>query len=449
MIDVLLPMASFAAVSLCVWALLSKGSLRAIRALNGSQATQAASEENNAALRLYQERLADLDEQRANQLIDQAQYDALKNDLEVDVMSISDATQKAQPNVTSSYALIRYLPLFMLPLIGVLLMVFLSNSEVKKATEWAELKATWAPDVERYFTEKKDIPESKDNLSAQQFLLLTQDYLQRHPNDHAAWYEAGLLHLRHGSPAQALSLFNNARAHEANNPTYNVAYAQALIASGSKSEIAQALTLLQTLLQQLPNHEMVWMTFALAHQKNQDYPASIAAWEKLRALRVANNGSVELVDRYLAAAKAEQKSDRKHSADVKTAAHGVSDTPSDKTKTSTLLNVTVRSADTVRDSLRNGVLFVIVKHKDRPMPIAVRKVTSASWPTTIEFSDADSLMPTSPLSQAMADSAAELEVLARYSFEGVAKASAGDYFSNSAAVKKSANQKLLIDQQVQ
>lgn len=90
---------------------------------------------------------------------------------------------------------------------------------------------------------------------------------------------------------------------------------------------------------------------------------------------------------------------------------------------------------------KDAVVFVIARRPGGPpMPVAVRKLPAASLPQVITLDDADSLMPTTKLSQLES-----VELIARVSASGDATPARGDFEATPVTVPPGQSAALLID----
>ncbi len=201
------------------------------------------------------------------------------------------------------------------------------------------------------------------------------------------------------------------------------------IAAPDRTFDAAAVAMLQRALAQQPMHQRARWFLGIAQRQAKQPAAAAATWEPLLANVDANTG-VSLREQINAA---------RTDAGLAPLAPAAAATP-----TRITVSVSLDPALAMRMP-KDAVVFVIARRPGGPpMPVAVEKLPAASLPQVITLDDADSLMPTTKLSQLQA-----VEITARVSASGDAMPRKGDFEAVPATVQQGQAAALLIDRVVE
>lgn len=208
-----------------------------------------------------------------------------------------------------------------------------------------------------------------------------------------------------------------------------VAEARALVAPDRRFD-AEAVAMLQRALAQQPMHQRARWFLGIAQRQAQQPGEAAKTWEPLLAT----------VDASTRASLSEQINAARRDAGLAPLAPAAA-APASAAIT---ISVSLDPALAMRMS-KDAVVFVIARRPGGPpMPVAVKKLPAASLPQVITLDDADSLMPTSKLSQLQT-----VELTARVSASGDATPAKGDFEAVPATVQQGQSAALLIDRVVE
>ncbi len=234
-----------------------------------------------------------------------------------------------------------------------------------------------------------------------------QAELQRNPNQPEGWRLLARAQAAQGRAGDARDSYMQAVKLAPDEPDVlaEAAEARALANAGRRFD-AEAVALLRRALDAQPMHQRARWFLGIAQRQAGQPGEAAKTWEPL--LGVVDAATAASLRTQIDAARTEA---------------GQSPLPPDAARPAALLRVTVDLAPAMKSRLAAGdVLFVIARQPaGPPMPVAVKRLPDAQFPATVELGDADSLMPTTKLSQA-----GEVEILARVSRAGVANRAAGD-----------------------
>lgn len=258
--------------------------------------------------------------------------------------------------------------------------------------------------------------------------------LKRNPNQPEGWRLLARAQAAQGHLAEARDTYAKAVKLAPDEPYLlaEAAEARAMASEGRRFD-AEAVALLRHALEKQPMHQRARWFLGIAQRQARQPAEAAKTWEPL--LGVVDASTVGSLRGEINAARAEA---------------GLAPLPEapPAAPAEALLRITVELAPELESKLApNDVLFVIARQSGGPpMPLAVKRLPVGKFPVTVELGDGDSPMPTMKLSQA-----AQVEILARVSHQGVANRSAGDLESTPlpAEPKPGADYKLRIDRLAQ
>lgn len=176
----------------------------------------------------------------------------------------------------------------------------------------------------------------------------------------------------------------------------------------SRAFDAQAVAMLEQALRLQPAHQRARWFLGISHRQAARPAEAARTWEPL-----------------LAAVDPKTASSLRAQIDAARAEAGLAALPPAAPPLQTGLAVTIRLAPALASRIPEGAsVFVIAREAGTVMPVAAEKLSAGGFPMTVVLDDNDSPMPTRRLSQL-----GRVEVIARVSASGEAKARAGDLTS--------------------
>lgn len=149
--------------------------------------------------------------------------------------------------------------------------------------------------------------DSKRMPSIEQMLSKLIARLETHPNDLQGWIMLARSYVALEHYPEAIEAYGRAMALEGDksNPEITVDYAEALVLANGNRITDQARSLLNKLLQEVPNHPKgLWLAGVWAFQEER-YQAAIEFWQRFKSLLPAGSELIEKID--VAIAEAERK----------------------------------------------------------------------------------------------------------------------------------------------
>lgn len=177
----------------------------------------------------------------------------------------------------------------------------------------------------------------------------------------------------------------------------------------------------------------LWLQGTAEHEIAR-YAAAVETWRKLLAAMDASSSDAQLIR-----ANIEE--------DTRLASAAVAPTKSSAAKNGLTVRGEVTVSQRLQSRVRAGqVLYIVAKSVNAPgMPVAVRRVTTGTWPVGFELSDSDAMIPERRLS-----SVGPVTVEARISQSGQANSAPGDLLGATAPLDpaKAGALHLVIDREV-
>ena len=365
-------------------------------------------EEDRTALNvaLYQERVAELQAQQAEGVLDAAQMDSGRAEAARELLA--DTEGVAAPRISKLGKPLPLLAAVLVPVLGLgLYMHFGAADKVELTREFAQAPQSMEEMTQRLERAVAAQPDSAEGL-----------------------YFLGRTYMAQERPADAAKMFERAASLAGRQPELLGQWAQAqYFADGKKwSTKIQALT--DEALKADPKEVTSLGLLGIAAFEGERYQEAIDYWNRLLAqLPPEDNSRAALQGGIKRAAERLEASGGKV-AQAPVAAKGA------------LLKVSVDLASELRSKVQPGdSVFIFARATSGPpAPLAAKRLTVADLPVTVELGDADAMMPQLKLSNFP-----EVQLVARISRAG--QPTAGEWVGRSGPLASSttALQKLTID----
>ncbi|MGA5588141.1 c-type cytochrome biogenesis protein CcmI [Pseudomonas siliginis] len=364
-------------------------------------------EEDRTALNvaLYQERVAELQAQQAEGVLDAAQLDSGRAEAARELLA--DTEGVTAPRVSRLGKPLPLLAAVLVPVLGLgLYLHFGAADKVELTREFAQAPQSMEEMTQRLERAVAAQPDSAEGL-----------------------YFLGRTYMAQDRPADAAKMFERAANLSGRQPELLGQWAQAqYFADGKKwSEKIQALT--DEALKADPKEVTSLGLLGIAAFEGERYQEAIDYWNRLLAqLPPDDNSGVALQGGIERAAER-----------LKASGGKVAQAPAPK---AALLTVSVDLASELKSKVQPGdSVFIFARATSGPpAPLAAKRLTVADLPVTVELGDADAMMPQLKLSNFP-----EVQLVARISRAG--QPTAGEWIGRSGPVASSttAPQKLTID----
>lgn len=364
-------------------------------------------EEDRTALNvaLYQERLAELQSQQEEGVLSAAQMDSGRAEAARELLADTEGA-----DVARSSRLGKPLPLLaavLVPLLGLALYLhFGASDKVELTREFAQPPASIAEMTQRLERAVKAQPDSAESV-----YFLARTYMaQDRPTDAAAMFERSV-------------------ALAGRQPELLGQWAQSLYFAADKKFTAQVQALTDEALKADPKEVTSLGLLGIAAFESERYQQAVDYWKRLLAVLPANDPSRSALQGGI-----DRASERLTASGGK-----LSEAVQSK---AALIKVRVDLAPELKAKVAPGdSVFIFARAvSGPPAPLAVKRVTVADLPVSVELGDADAMMPQLKLSNFP-----EVQLLARVSRAG--QPTAGEWVGRSKPLASSVTepQALTID----
>ena len=365
-------------------------------------------EEDRTALNvaLYQERVAELQAQQAEGVLDAAQMDSGRAEAARELLA--DTEGVAAPRVSKLGKPLPLLAAVLVPVLGLgLYLHFGAADKVELTREFAQA------------------PQSMEEMTRR-----LERAVAAQPDSAEGLYFLGRTYMAQDRPADAAKMFERAANLAGRQPELLGQWAQAqYFADGKKwSDKLQALT--DEALKADPKEVTSLGLLGIAAFEGERYQQAIDYWNRLLAQLPENDKSREALQGGI-----NRATERLEASGGKVAAAPTA-------KVAALLKVRVDLASELKGKVQPGdSVFIFARAvSGPPAPLAAKRLTVADLPVTVELGDADAMMPQLKLSNFP-----EVQLVARISRAG--QPTAGEWVGRSGPLASSttAPQTLTID----
>ncbi|WP_064117384.1 c-type cytochrome biogenesis protein CcmI [Pseudomonas fluorescens] len=365
-------------------------------------------EEDRTALNvaLYQERVAELQSQQAEGVLDAAQMDSGRAEAARELLA--DTEGAAAPRVSRLGKPLPLLAAVLVPVLGLgLYMHFGAADKVELTREFAQAPQSMEEMTQRLERAVAAQPDSAEGL-----------------------YFLGRTYMAQERPADAAKMFERAANLAGRQPELLGQWAQAQYFADGKKWSAKIQALTDEALKADPKEVTSLGLLGIAAFEGERYQQAIDYWNRLLAQLPPDDNS-----------RAALQGGIKRAAERLEAGGGkVAEAP--VAAKAAVLKVSVNLASELRSKVQPGdSVFIFARATSGPpAPLAAKRLTVADLPVTVELGDADAMMPQLKLSNFP-----EVQLVARISRAG--QPTAGEWVGRSGPLASSttALQKLTID----
>lgn len=361
------------------------------------------------SLPIYREQMRELQADRANEIIGEAQF--REAELELKRRLLDESRVRATPMRSTMRQ--RWLAVMIALAVPV--------------ASFGFYKLLGQPEA---FTDaKNNAPHSAENITPQQFAIMTQRLavkLREKPNDPLGWHMLAKAYLALGRANDGVMAFDRAVLLAPENASLLAEYAHALASRNNNSFTGRPRELIAQGLKLEPNNPRVLALAGSAAYEAKDFSAAIDHWEKLLAQVPPESELVDEVRASINAARAAmgEKAPATASASV-SGTVALSETLKDKASAADTLFIYARAAGSNAPK----------------MPLAVWRGAVKDLPKNFTLDDSMAMTPAMVLSKFE-----QVTVEARVSKSGNAIAQSGDLSAAAVTVKPGAKDiKILID----
>jgi cytochrome c-type biogenesis protein CcmH len=375
-------------------------------------------------LAVFKQQLAELDNDLALGVLDQASYDAARKDLEKELLS--DISETTQPSESKNTGQIMAWSALVIPLAALLIYQFMGSPEIiaRLASQPAGMPTA--------STQSQSQGSSTENLPPMEELVKRLSAkLQEQPDNLEGWVMLGRSYIAMNDPSAAINAFERAMEINDKHVGLLLAYSEAIASNRGNDFTGQAAPMVEKAFQLEPdNPNALWIAGILAYQRT-DYQEAVDRWSKLRGMLKPQSNELESVNEALDDARAQLGlpaeepelpsivQTKKPIAEKAVAAGGKS------------IKVEISLSPDIQDKAKpDDLLFIYAKAMSGPpMPLAAVRKKVSDLPISISLDDSMAMTPQMKLSKF-----SEVVVGARISLSGRPTAQSGDLEGEISAV---------------
>jgi cytochrome c-type biogenesis protein CcmH/NrfG len=169
--------------------------------------------------------------------------------------------------------------------------LLMSQPRINDVVNWIVLRDTWQQDFVELYQNDRPLPSAKE-IATEDYLKLSQHYLQTHPQDIPAWHHVAKIYLSFNKAEYASKIFQWVLRKDPDNIDYRVSYSQSQIAISTPESLTKAVTILSGVINANKNHHMAVMSIAFAYEELGQKEKALFHWRILKSLQEDNKQTV-------------------------------------------------------------------------------------------------------------------------------------------------------------
>lgn len=364
-------------------------------------------------LRVFRERLAELENERAAGRLEEAEFLPLKRDLELKLLE--DIPEPVGEGATRPHSVLPWLWSLFLAVPALTLSLYLTLGEHRTAEVWQSARDSGA-DLQDIATAIDAAGTAQDMPGMQFAVLRLRALLMAEPDNTEAWYALGRTYMGLDEPEAGVAALEQGYRRAPDDVAMMVGYAQGLVLANQGQGTEESERLLRKAVALDPRHQGALMLLGFSAYNAGRYAEAIELWQRLKALRPADSEGAKLLEQSIAQARTRLAVANTTQLDQPVAAAAG-------------LDVEVRLADALKAKIAPGDrVFIFARAAEGPpMPLAVVTTEAGKLPLSVRLSDEQAMMPTLKLS-----GFERVVVGARLSKSGQATPQPGDFEGLSA-----------------
>jgi cytochrome c-type biogenesis protein CcmH len=364
---------------------------------------------------LFQTRLAELEQDQANGVLDAEEYQRLKLELE---RRLLEDTEREKNN-TLSQANVHVIKK---PSMSMLLVCFVIVGVVAIAGyQYLGAKADW--DISRQLADLQQRASAGDfdEAEVQQLMVKLSDRLEQRPDNAHYLMLLGSMQMERENYPAATEAYQRLAALFPGDSAVLARYAQALYLSSGRNLTAQVEAISKQVLSLDPAQPTVLGMLGIANFESGDIPAAIDYWTRMLPSLGPVSPNRKMIEGGIAEAKRLLQVESGDGESELVSAVEQAQVQSAEPVSDASITIDVAVGDKVKVAPETSV-FVFARAATGPaMPLAVKRMQVSDLPVTIVLDDSMAMAPGMNLS-----SFAEVEVVARISLQGSAIKASGD-----------------------
>lgn len=365
-------------------------------------------------LAIYRDQLSELEAEREDQNLSEAQYKRNRDDLERALLRDVDQQETMGTSAPHKRRIAAIIIGLAVPATTVTIYGLIGSQESLREISVTAASSPREPQVE---SQVPSIDEVVEALVAR---------LEKDPGNTQDWFMLGRAYVALGRLPEAKEAFEQAHSRAPNNPEIMIDYAELLARLNGNDLSGEPTALIQRTLALDPNSpKALWLAGIAAFQRG-DNEEAVASWKRLHALEETSAEQRQVLERFIAQAQGEGS----------TLAPSPPPTQAADTPAQLALSVHVSLDPTLESQAQpTDTVFIFARAAEGPrMPLAIVRKQVRDLPVKVTLDDSMSMMPNMSLS-----SFPEVIVGARVSKSGNASPSSGDLQGHSGKIRTDAS----------
>lgn len=399
--------------------------------------TKQVGDRKEANLAIYEERVAEYDQQLAEEIITQDEYDVFILELKRNLLSEASQEGSGEPTIEEQSS----------PEQGRLPLVCAILVPLFAIVAYHDLGLSWGriSDVALAESMQTQSPHDQDAMAANVETLAER--LKDQPENHEGWYMLGRSYLAMGRFEESAAAFGHMLETFTDDHSLAAYYAEALYMADNRSVTPRVSEAIDKTLALNPHDITMLEIKALGQFQRQDLRGAIETFQKALASG-AEGERAEMINRAIVRIQ-QDLGDAPFMEEVPAAELAQAEpeaTPEQPASSGRSIQVLVEVADHVNMPASTPVFVFARAVSGPPMPLAVQRLSKAALPTLVTLDESMAMMQGMGL--ANFDS---VQVVARISASGIANAGPDDYQALSGPIdltQKAEVIKLNIEKQV-
>lgn len=393
---------------------------------------------------IFQERLSELENEQAQDNLDQATFQQLKTELEKTLLGDVQGKETSKSKKSSQLSMTQWSVMAIVSAVLVLASLATYNN-LGASEQYAQYLALGdqPQTATQHTAANASSPEAPDFAAA---VNLLKTKLKENPEDMEKWFLLANSYAAMGDYRKAADTYNQiAELLGEQKPGYaaaKAAYAQMMYQVAGEQMIPVVQAAINEALRVDPEEPTALILQGLNLYQKQAYPEAIAAWEKAKA----KAGKAQISNFIEPAIKEAQRQSGLPAVQQQPAETQAKQTAQPKSASPASIKINLDISPALRAKVNPQERIFVFAKAGMPMPLAAERLQVKDLPVTIVLDDSKAAMPTAKIS-----SAEFVDITARVALSGSPRATKGDFYvtAKQVPVHKGKELTLVIDQIVQ
>lgn len=372
---------------------------------------------------IAKERLNELKLEFEEELISAEEYQQTRQELEQSLLNDVEQNSAEAPKVTHNQSYNRVAQLGLLifvPVMAVVFYAYLGQPDLIEGTKKQDTAGHTSPEGK---TPLGSVEDMVDKLAAK---------LKQEPDNAEGWFMLARSYMSMNRYQEAVDALEKTNQLVPNNPVIMLRYADALTMLQAGKISGKPFELIKRAIEIAPDDPTGLWLLGMGYEEQGEYKKAISSWNKLLPL-LKDEQSISEVNTLISRVKTK--------AGISTDEAPQTQLSANDEKTISRISVTVNiDPALIKDASPNDLVYIFARaYQGPPMPLAVVRKQVKDLPLEVVLDDSMAMMPTMKLS-----SFKQVEIVARVSKSGSAKAVSGDLESDVSVASADQKDKVVL-----